>query len=424
MRIFFLWAFIFCACSPSHFITKEIKETENQLHGHVGFYLYDLSSKKAKFDYNGSKYFTPASNTKIVTFYTSLHLLGDSVKSFRYVKRNDSLIVHGLGDPSFLYKSVFDNGRTFQFLQQHQGKIFLASDFFKTESYGAGWAWDDYNDYYAAERSGFPIYGNVISIKKVNENFNFQPLHFGHEFQKSNEQRAFAGIKRDFNSNRLTYFEGKKMGLQWTIPFRTSNELTIKLLSDTLHRNIEQISWPKNDSSQIFNSIPADSLYKVMMQKSDNFIAEQLLLQCAAVVSDTLKPEIAIQYSTKKFLADLPDKPVWVDGSGLSRYNLFTPRSIVTLWNKTHELVPEDRLFKLLAVNGRQGTLRNFLKTEPPIVFGKTGFLSNNYSVSGYLVTKRGKIFTFSLMNSNFVSSTAELRKQMEKILMQVRNKY
>jgi D-alanyl-D-alanine carboxypeptidase/D-alanyl-D-alanine-endopeptidase (penicillin-binding protein 4) len=32
-----------------------------------------------------------------------------------------------------------------------------------------------------------------------------------------------------------------------------------------------------------------------MMQESDNFIAEQLLLTCAGVLSDSLKPEIAIR---------------------------------------------------------------------------------------------------------------------------------
>jgi len=127
MRIIFVLLFFLAGCS-ARFIKKEIKETESQLHEHVGFYLYDLASKKVKFDYNGSKYFTPASNTKIFTFYTSLKLLGDSIASLRYIERGDSLIFQGMGDPSFLYKDAFDNGRTFQFLKSHQGKLFFSSD--------------------------------------------------------------------------------------------------------------------------------------------------------------------------------------------------------------------------------------------------------------------------------------------------------
>jgi len=131
MRISFI-LFIFLACCSSARIVKEMKETENQLHEHVGFYLYDLASKKVKVDYNGAKYFTPASNTKIFTLYTSLKLLGDSISSLKYIKRGDSLIFQGMGDPSFLYPNVFDNGRTFNFLKQHRGGLFFSSTNFLT----------------------------------------------------------------------------------------------------------------------------------------------------------------------------------------------------------------------------------------------------------------------------------------------------
>src|SRR5690242_20132490 len=130
MRRLLAVVILLASCSPTKFIRKEIKEAESQLHEHLGFYLYDLSSKKIKVDYNGAKYFTPASNTKIFTFYTSLRLLGDSICSLKYVRRGDSLIFQGMGDPSFLYSHVFDNGRTFQFLKKHQGRILFSSDNF------------------------------------------------------------------------------------------------------------------------------------------------------------------------------------------------------------------------------------------------------------------------------------------------------
>ena len=160
------------------------------------------------------------------------------------------------------------------------------------------------------------------------------------------------------------------------------------------------------------------------MVDSDNFIAEQLLLQCAAVVSDTLKTEIAIRYATKNLLNDLPDKVQWVDGSGLSRFNLFTPRSIVKLWDKIYSTVPRERLFKLLAVGGKSGTIKNWYKAEPPYIYAKTGTLSNNHCLSGFLITKSGKTLIFSMMSNNFVSSSIELRREMEKILKMVYEKY
>jgi len=425
MRHFAVAIILLAGCSPKHFIKKEIGNTEQALQDHVGFYLVDLASKKILIDYNGAKYFTPASNTKIFTFYTSLRLLGDSVAALKYFRSGDSLIFQGLGDPSFLYKNVFDNERVYHFLKDHPSKLFFSSKNFKTENLGTGWAWDDYNYDYSAERSSFPVYGNLISIKHATDSsFIFQPFRFSSDFHLSSEIHAEEEIVRGIDSNELVYFNGKKKSNSLTIPFRTSSDLLTDLLSDTLHRSVEEINKPFPQSASVLKSIPIDSLFKVMMQDSDNFIAEQLLLQCAAIVSDTLKPEIAIRYSMKNFIADLPDAPQWVDGSGLSRFNLFTPRSIVELWGKIYTTVPQDRLFKLLAVGGESGTLKNWYKAETPYIFGKTGSLSNNHSLSGFLLTKKRKVFIFCFMNNNFTVSSTEVRNQMEKILKQVRDKF
>jgi len=422
-----IWAavILLIGCSPTHLIKKEINNTENSLQDHLGFYLVDLSSNKTLIDYNGAKYFTPASNTKIFTFYTSLRLLGDSVASLKYFQSGDSLIFQGLGDPSFLYKNVFDNRKVYEFLKNHPSKLFYSGKNFHTESLGPGWAWDDYNDDYSAERSPFPIYGNLISIQHPSPiTFRFWPSRFSSDFQVSYEIHEDEEIIRGIDSNELIYFNGKNKADSFAIPFRTSSDLFIDLLSDTLHRGIEEINKSIPHNSAILKSTPVDSLYKVMMQVSDNFIAEQLLLQCAALVSDTLKPEIAIRYSKNNFFTNFPDSLQWVDGSGLSRYNLFTPRSIVELWKKIYQIVPQERLFKLLAANGKMGTLKNWLKTDEPYIFGKTGSLSNVRSLSGFLTTKKNKILIFSVMNNNFTVSGTDVRKQLEKILKQVHDKF
>ena len=193
--------------------------------------------------------------------------------------------------------------------------------------------------------------------------------------------------------------------------------LTTELVTDTLKEIVYWVDRPLLQTARTVYSIPSDSLYRVMMQDSDNFIAEQLLLVCAGVLSDSLQPEIAIRHIENNFLKDLPDKPIWVDGSGLSRYNLFTPRSIVRLWEKIYELVPRDRLFSILATGGKSGTIRNWYKADKPYIFGKTGSLSNNHSLSGYLVTRTGKTVIFSFMNSNFTVPGNEVRRNMQSIL-------
>ena len=161
-----------------------------------------------------------------------------------------------------------------------------------------------------------------------------------------------------------------------------------------------------------------------MMQVSDNFIAEQIMLMVAQTISDTLNTKICIDYVTENFLTDLPDKPIWRDGSGLTRYNLFTPRSIVKLWEKIYDIIPKERLFPLLTTGGVSGTIKNWYAADEPYVFGKTGTLANNHSLSGFIQTKKGKTLIFSFMHNNYVTGSAKFKTKMQQMLETIRDKY
>lgn len=415
------------ACSPvsKTVLNKKMKSLEERLHDHTGFMLYDLEKDRAIYEHQSAQYFTPASNTKIFTFYAGLTLLGDSVPALKYVLKGDSVIFRGTGDPSFLYKYSYDSRTAFSFLSDSSKQLFLATPNFYTEPLGPGWAWDDYLDAYSSERSAFPIYGNFSTISHTGQLVRIVPQPFSFDVSVADSVER-SSVARDLGSNKITFHPGwntKKLET-WEVPFKTSAFVTSVLLSDTLKRKVSLIEDFPFDSAKTLYSVPADSLYKVMMQRSDNFIAEQLLLMCADELSDSLKPEVAINYMKKNHLSDLPDKPNWVDGSGLSRYNLFTPRSIVALWKKIYLRVPQERLFPLLAIGGRTGTLKNAYKNDPPYIFGKTGTLSNNHCVSGFLVSKKGKILIFSFMNNNHPASSTIVRKEMEMILKMIYERY
>jgi D-alanyl-D-alanine carboxypeptidase/D-alanyl-D-alanine-endopeptidase (penicillin-binding protein 4) len=413
------------SCSPTRGLVKILAETESSFKDNTGFALYDPVSKKALVDYHSDRYFTPASNTKIFTFYAALKLLGDTLPSLKYELRNDSLLVWGMGDPSFLNPYVFQNGKTFNFLKSRKEKIFLSTNNFNAPRLGDGWAWDDYLYSYSPERSPLPLYGNLFTVSKmVSGELETSPTYFYKQVVKSSDIHAREEIVRAFDTNQLIYYPGKTQTTEWEIPYHVTNEVLADLLSDTLKQNVSVLNMPLPANATLLRGTPADSLYKVMMEESDNFIAEQLLLQCAAVVSDTLSSEIAIRYATQNLLADLPDKLQWVDGSGLSRFNLFTPRTIVKLWEKIYSEVPRERLFTLLAKGGKSGTIKNWYKAEPIFIYGKTGTLSNNHCLSGFLITKSGKTLIFSMMSNNFVASSTELRKQMEKIFKMIYEKY
>ncbi|HRI77983.1 MAG TPA: D-alanyl-D-alanine carboxypeptidase [Cyclobacteriaceae bacterium] len=412
------------ACSSQRFLIDELKKAESNTKGHVGFVLYDPVLHKTLYDHEGDRYFIPASNTKIFTFYTSLRLLGDSIPAIHYVHRNDSVILWGTGDPGFLYKKL-PQGKVYDFLKAQPGRLIFSSSNFYGERMGPGWGWDDYAYAYQVERTAFPAYGNFVNVRISGDTIKTIPAFFNQAIVRKAATKDGPEITREIDTNTFNYFPGiKGEPVESNVPLRFRDELLMKLLSDTLRREVTSVPVPYMKGSKTFYSVHADSLYKVMMQESDNFIAEQLLLMCADKLSDSLRSEIAIQYSKKNLLSDLPDEPMWVDGSGLSRYNLMTPRSIVALWEKIYAMVPRERLFPLLAIGGQAGTIKNYYKAENPYIFGKTGTLRNNHSLSGYLVTRKGKTLIFSWMNNNFTSPSREVRATMESVLKTIYEKY
>ncbi len=423
VRLAFLVLIIGASCSPRPY--RSITQSEIFSQNHTGFYLFDPLNEKVLIDVNGSKYFTPASNTKIFTFYTSLLMLGDSLPGLHYVETGDSLIVWGTGDPSFLNPDLPES-KVFDFLRFSEKQLFVSVENFYDTPFGAGWAWDDYNYEYQPEKSPLPVYGNMIQIKGDKDSMIIIPPFF--EKMMVPEQKESTYFKRDLHSNLIYYYVTETATLDRKIPFLTSHKLLVDMLEDTLSRSVVLINKKLPSDAGTIYSVPSDSVYKRMMQVSDNFIAEQLMLMNGGggggLLNDSLNTEQSINYSRDSLLSDLPDPLIWRDGSGLSRYNLFTPRTIVALWGKIAELVPKDRLYQLIAEGGVSGTIENWYRAESPYIYGKTGTLSNNHCLSGFIETKSGKTLIFSFMNNNYRYGSGTIKVEMERILREIYEKY
>lgn len=381
----------------------------------TGLLVVNASTKDTLYAANSSKYFTPASNTKIFTLYTALKTLPKKIPALSYVEQNDTLYFEGTGDPSFLHPYLKDS-TVFHFLKNQKHLAFSSSNFQDT-SFGPGWAWEDYDSGFSPERSSLPIYGNVASISRTFPN-QIIPSYFRDSlvFVSNN-------INRDKDRNRFYFDEFRTDTL--TVPFKTEGKTVLHLLQDALNKPIKSINkMPIRETSTLYG-IDGDSLYIQLMQESDNFIAEQLLLLSASEIYDTLNSKKAISYTLDSLLPNLPQQPRWVDGSGLSRYNLFTPQSMVYVLDRLYNNVPQERLFKIFPAGGVSGTIKNwYTGNTEPYIYAKSGSLGNNYCLSGYLLTKSGKVLIFSFMNNHFKKPTSQIKKQMEALLEEIRDTY
>ncbi len=403
-------------------IKKILSQSEVLSKYFAGFVLYDLKDRKMLVKQNADKYFTPASNTKLYTFYAGLKLLKDSVPGLQYRINGDSLIFWGTADPTLLHPD-FPTQPIIKKLEESGKKLYFVNGRYTGAFYGYGWPYGDYNEYYQVEKSELPLYGNIVRFSSVSGKLRSVPD--GNLLNKIASVKPDAllkgfSVQRELMDNIFHVPNlAPPASYSQEVPYKVTRNVTSTLLADKLGNFAGEIPYQAPINYKTWYSFPKDSVFRHMLLPSDNFIAEQLLLTYAAENNLPMRTDTLINYIIKNLLQGLPDKPQWVDGSGLSRHDLFTPRDMVKICEMIYDTINnEDRLFNLLPQGGKTGTIKNLFKSEDkPFVFAKTGSLSNNVNLSGYLITKSGKRLIFSFMNNNFTAPTSVIRLEMERIL-------
>lgn len=387
----------------------------------TGVLISDTHSGKTLYSYAGDKPFVPASNTKILTLSACLSTLGDSIPAFRYFMRKDTLFLLGTGDPTLLHPD-FPESAAMSLLKK-AGTIVISDQNFRQAPYGAGWAWDDYNDYYQPELSSLPVYGNVVRAALQNGELTLKPAYFS----LKDSLLPTGTIVRNPGENTFYRNPASQRSARFSqeIPFRTGLELTARLLADTLKVPVICKHFEITEPLKTAYSHPVDTVLRKMMQQSDNFLAEQLLLLAGGTLSDTLSTALSIRHLSGRLLNDTALPYRWLDGSGLSRYNLFSPQIMVHLLNNMYRSYPQERLFSLMSIGGKAGTLRNKYKTgNTPYVFAKTGSMSGVYNESGFLTGRSGRLLTYSVMKNNFTGTVAENGRKTMELVEMIRQRY
>ncbi len=423
----FIWLTHLSSCAVTKFridkipLEKYFEANSTFRESHTGLLVYDIEKKTTLFDYNANKHFTPASNTKLLTWYSGIKMLEDSIPSLEYCIVKDTLFFTGTGDPSLLYRH-FDNTNTLDFLQSTSDHLVYVQRPMADQRFGPGWAWDDYPFYYSAEKSSFPIYGNMVKFHKElgSDYIQITPDYFENNLslQQVNSASKYL-IERDESANIFTLkFNENLMDIDDAVPFIYSNDLFINLLSDTLKRSIYSKKTFPDCKTDVLYSVSTDSIYKQILIESDNFLAEQLLLVISGQLRDTLSSENTISFMVENHFSELKDQINWVDGSGLSRYNQVTPNAIVAVLEKIYDETPTEKIFAYLPKSGSRGTLKTSFPQLQGRIHAKTGSMSHVYNLSGFMETNSGKMLLFSFMNNNFNVSIRELKAEMEKVLL------
>jgi D-alanyl-D-alanine carboxypeptidase/D-alanyl-D-alanine-endopeptidase (penicillin-binding protein 4) len=415
---------ILSACSVRQ-AQKTLLNSEGVKGAHVGIAIYNDSKEQWLSKYQSDHYFTPASNVKILATYLGLQFLGDSLPGWKMAENADTLFLMPLGDPSFMhpefrYQPVVDIIKNTK-----KQVVIVGNNQDQFEVFGSGWSWADYDQDYQPERSRMPIYGNVVHFYQSNKKLEaIKPFYFFKDIVDLDKVEEKNWSRNRLGNRFFTTNENNK-SKYFQVPFSQEDMPMVKaleLLSDTLGK---KISLQKNatipaTSYKTIKTVPTDSLLKIMMLRSDNFYADQIVLMASEQLFGKMDDAALIDSAKKLFFADLPQKMRWADGSGLSRYNLNTPENYIAILQQMQTKFGEARV-KNIFEKGGEGTIAAYYKNFPGTMYAKTGTLGGQVALSGFIYTPKQQKLYFSVLVANHMSpSSTQVRRAVETYLTKV----
>lgn len=385
-----------------------------------GFALYDIQADSMLVALNADKFFTPASNAKVFALYSALKHLGDSIPGIAYQVSGDSLLFWGTGDPTFLHEKLC-TGKVFEFLKNAPYRLYYAAQSAAQPFYRDGWAIEDYQYAFQPELSVFPVYGNTVRFLERDGVLRADPAHFDQTLELGDGSSNKFSVKRKMESNSFeVYSMAPPRGFSVRKPFKYDDELFVKLLRDTLRRDVGLIQKSIPHEVQWLYSQSTREVLREMMVHSDNFLAEQL-----AYVGSLLKYG---SFDTHRLREDLlktdyqhfANMCALYDESGLSFYNKVSPMGMVQLLLLLEQRLGDRSLRNyFFPAGGIDGTLKNTYKLYggAPYVWAKTGTINGVYNQSGFVRGRSGKEYIFSFLNNNFLGNLREVRSEVARIV-------
>lgn len=390
----------------------------------------------------------PASNRKLFTSAAALELLGDG-----FIFKTDALAtakpdaagtlhgdvcLRGVGDSLLspadmdeMAKAVANAG-----VKRIEGRVIGDGSIFRDGPYGDGWSWDDLPYYYAAQIAGLEVSRGVLAVHvtagaapgdparvAVDQPTAYLPI-VNTATTGDKNAASTCDISRPMNHNILVItgtvpLGGKADGLV-TVEDPAAYAATV-FREALVRRGVTVIgaasSGTRPDTATILlgshTSVPLSAYIARMNKPSDNLLAESLVRVLGAVKGkggDYWDGHAVETAFFQKLGLDTSAIDL-VDGSGLSRFDLVTPRVVAALLRAMHEKPDWPAYYDSLPIAGVDGSLRSRMKGTPAAgnIHAKTGSLGGVSSLSGYVTGRKGDLYVFSLIINNYPGREADI---------------
>ena len=441
-------------------------------YGQLGVCVQSLKTGKVVLSENAVKNLSPASNLKLLTTGAALKILGEDYV-FKTVLEYDgelkdsvlsgNIYITGSGDPTLgsdRYKGYPSSDELINLwvkkikeagIKKIQGAVIADATVLDLNAVPDFWPWGDMGNYYGAGVFGLNINENLYRlyfkgttlgdsarlVKVVPELKNVKII---------NEVKTGPAGSGD-NAYVYTAPRSNFISMKGTIPANT-DQFTVRgaipdppLLCATLlntalsNANIKTSQQPSvlltkkdlNSSRKIIHTQNSPSVKEIIKQTNVNSInlnAEVLLRACGLKKYNSGEIETGIQAVQNFWKQQGLDITGWFmyDGSGLSANNAISASQMA---NALY-LISKDSVFASFyasfPIAGQTGTVARIGKGS--VAEGnmrvKSGTLSKVICYSGYVRTKTGELYSFSLLSNNYNCSNSVIISRLEKILIKI----
>ena len=444
-------------------------ESAEAEHALWAVFVRSLDTGETLFNHHGDRLVMPASTMKIITLAVAAERLG---WDYRYetqllsaapvidgVLRGD-LVVRGSGDPTINTSlgtgmpvfSAWADTLVETGISAVDGRVIGDDNLVEDAAWGYGWSWDDLPHGYATPGGALQHHDNVVALtlhpgsvagedvtlevaprasgeRVVNRVETTQPdgetaLDLRRMADGALEVRGVvpasaSPVYRTAAVENPTVFfvRGLKRAFQSRGIAVTGDAVDLDALgTGSVGRDLRVLATHR--------SPPLTDIAGTLMGISQNLYAETLLW----TLDGNHRPRTAaagravVRGVLSAWGID-PARVVIADGSGLSRYNYVTARTLVDVLRRMHEDARHAAPFLAsLPVAARSGTLATRLvgTAAADNVQAKTGSMSNVRALSGYVTSADGETLAFAVLANNFPDPAEPILTVIDQLVEQL----
>ena len=430
-----------------------------------GIAVQSLARNERLFDLNPQTLMVPASVAKLVSVATAADAVGWDYRFTTTLRSTGSiesgvlhgdLLVVGGGDPAIGGRGGDDLSAWVDALKNagiHRvdGRVIGVDDAFEEPRPGFAWSWDDLGYSTGAVFGALNLAENRLSVTVTPGAVAGAPTSLAYNVDVQDLPIANRSVTGAAGSAPLVWPEMRPGETVLTIAGSVpaggmSASLLVSAGNPTLWfarmlrrrlvasgievtgpaADADDISIPPVDTAAIlftYRSHPLSDIAEALLKNSINLYGEAVHRLNASGPLPHTNDQALDGIKQRLLLWGISaDSFQIVDGSGLSRRDVLSPDTLLTVLTRMYDPAGTSPWMRALPVAGVDGTLAGRMKGTPAEnnVRAKTGTMSNVRSLAGYVTTRDGEPLVFTSIVNNFEGTGAQANAALDAIAIRL----